>query len=244
VLAYSTVSQLGFMFMAVGTGVYVAAVFHVVTHAFFKALLFLGSGSVIHGMADEQDMRRMGGLARWMPITHATFLVGVLAIAGIPPLAGFWSKDEILLADLDFSVALCIVGIIAAFLTAYYMSRQYLLVFRTSPRWGAHAADAPVSLTGGGEEAEGGTDDAVSAADAHAGHGHGAHLSATDPDFHPHESGWLMTLPLSRSPRCRSPADSSTCRSRPTSSSSSTGWSPRRAGARSRSSTTSTSTPA
>ena len=97
VLAYSTVSQLGYMFLAVGSGAYVAAIFHMVTHAFFKALLFLGSGSVIHGMHDEQDMRRMGALRKLMPITAATFIVGWLAIAGVPPFAGFWSKDEILL---------------------------------------------------------------------------------------------------------------------------------------------------
>jgi NADH-quinone oxidoreductase subunit L len=96
VLAYSTVSQLGFMFLAIGTGGYVAAMFHVVTHAFFKALLFLGSGSVIHGMAHEQDMRRMGGLRKFMPVTAGTFIIGWLAIAGVPPFAGFWSKDEIL----------------------------------------------------------------------------------------------------------------------------------------------------
>src|SRR4029453_13162004 len=98
-------------------------------------------------MNDEQDMRRMGGLAKWMPITHATFVVGWLAISGIPPLSGFWSKDEIILADLDFNTFLFVVGLVAAFLTAFYMTRQYVLVFRTSPRWGAHAAEAPASLT-------------------------------------------------------------------------------------------------
>ena len=103
VLAYSTVSQLGYMFLAVGSGAYVAAIFHMVTHAFFKALLFLGSGSVIHGMHHEQDMRRMGALRKLMPITAATFIVGWLAIAGVPPFAGFWSKDEILLFALDKS---------------------------------------------------------------------------------------------------------------------------------------------
>ena len=98
VLAYSTISQLGYMFLAVGSGAYVAAIFHMITHAFFKALLFLGAGSVIHGMHDEQDMRRMGGLRKLMPITAVTFIVGWLAIAGVPPFAGFWSKDEILLS--------------------------------------------------------------------------------------------------------------------------------------------------
>ena len=98
VLAYSTVSQLGYMFLAVGSGAYVAAIFHMVTHAFFKALLFLGSGSVIHGMHHEQDMRRMGALRKLMPVTAITFIIGWLAIAGVPPFAGFWSKDEILWA--------------------------------------------------------------------------------------------------------------------------------------------------
>ena len=96
VLAYSTLSQLGYMFIAVGVGAYSAAIFHMVTHAFFKALLFLGAGSVIHGMHDEQDMRKMGGLRKYMPITAITFIVGWLAIAGVFPFAGFWSKDEIL----------------------------------------------------------------------------------------------------------------------------------------------------
>ena len=106
VLAYSTVSQLGYMFLAVGSGAYVAAIFHMVTHAFFKALLFLGSGSVIHGMHHEQDMRRMGALRKLMPITAGTFIVGWLAIAGVPPFAGFWSKDEILLFAYDKSPVL------------------------------------------------------------------------------------------------------------------------------------------
>ena len=102
-LAYSTVSQLGYMFLAVGSGAYVAAIFHMITHAFFKALLFLGAGSVIHGMHDEQDMRHMGALRKLLPITAATFIVGWLAIAGVPPFAGFWSKDEILLYACDKS---------------------------------------------------------------------------------------------------------------------------------------------
>ena len=125
-LAYSTVSQLGYMFLAVGSGAYVAAIFHMVTHAFFKALLFLGSGSVIHGMHDEQDMRRMGRLRALMPVTAATFIVGWLAIAGVPPFAGFWSKDEILLFSLAKSPALYAVGLLTALLTAYYMTRQVM----------------------------------------------------------------------------------------------------------------------
>jgi NADH-quinone oxidoreductase subunit L len=142
VLAYSTVSQLGYMFLAIGTGAYVAAIFHMVTHAFFKALLFLGSGSVIHGMGGEQDMRKMGGLMRFMPVTGATFVIGWLAIAGVPPLAGFWSKDEILLYTFDANVVLWFIGLLTALLTAYYMSRQVFMVFFGEPRFeeeGDHA---------------------------------------------------------------------------------------------------------
>jgi NADH-quinone oxidoreductase subunit L len=135
VLAYSTISQLGYMFLAVGTGAYVAAIFHMVTHAFFKALLFLGAGSVIHGLHDEQDMKRMGALRRFLPITSATFIVGWLAIAGIFPFAGFWSKDEILLAAWEDSPALWAIGAVTAFLTAYYMTRQVRLVFYGESRW-------------------------------------------------------------------------------------------------------------
>ena len=135
VLAYSTISQLGYTFLAVGSGAYVAALFHVVTHAFFKALLFLGSGSVIHGMHDEQDMRRMGALRKVMPITAAAFIVGWLAIAGVPPFAGFWSKDEILAFAYDESPALWILGLLTALLTAFYMSRQVFMVFFGEARW-------------------------------------------------------------------------------------------------------------
>ncbi|MEJ7724513.1 MAG: NADH-quinone oxidoreductase subunit L [Ilumatobacteraceae bacterium] len=141
VLAYSTVSQLGYMFLAVGTGAYVAAIFHMVTHAFFKALLFLGSGSVIHGMHDEQDMRRMGLLRKLMPVTAITFIVGWLAIAGVPPFAGFWSKDEILLFALARSPALYVVGLVTALLTAYYMTRQVVMVFFGEARWESHAEE-------------------------------------------------------------------------------------------------------
>ena len=135
VLAYSTVSQLGYMFLAVGSGAYVAAIFHMVTHAFFKALMFLGSGSVIHGMRDEQDMRRMGRLRKLMPITAVTFIVGWLAIAGVPPFSGFWSKDEILLAASQKSWALWAVGFVTALLTAYYMTRQVIMVFFGEAHW-------------------------------------------------------------------------------------------------------------
>ncbi len=143
VLAYSTISQLGYMFLAIGLGAYVAAIFHVITHAFFKALLFLGSGSVIHGMHDEQDMRRMGGLRKVMPFTAGTFIVGWLAIAGIPPFSGFWSKDEILLFAWEQNVALAVVGFVVAILTAYYMSRQVFLVFFGEPRWDAEIDGEP-----------------------------------------------------------------------------------------------------
>jgi NADH-quinone oxidoreductase subunit L len=141
VLAYSTVSQLGYMFLAVGSGAYVAAVFHMITHAFFKALLFLGSGSVIHGMHDEQDMRKMGRLRVWMPVTAGTFIVGWLAIAGVPPLAGFWSKDEILAFSLAKSPALYAIGLFTGLLTAYYMTRQVILVFFGKARWESHAEE-------------------------------------------------------------------------------------------------------
>ncbi len=129
VLAYSTVSQLGYLFLAVGVGAYVPAIFHMVTHAFFKALLFLGSGSVIHGLHDEQDMRKMGGLARFMPITSMTFIIGWLAIAGVPPFAGFWSKDEILLYAWNENKILWAIGLVTALLTAFYMTRQVILTF-------------------------------------------------------------------------------------------------------------------
>jgi NADH-quinone oxidoreductase subunit L len=142
VLAYSTISQLGYMFLAVGSGAYVAALFHMITHAFFKALLFLGAGSVIHGMHDEQDMKKMGALRKLMPITAGTFIVGWLAIAGIPPFAGFWSKDDILSAAWHKSPALWAVGFVTAGLTAYYMTRQVALVFYGKGRWGAESKAA------------------------------------------------------------------------------------------------------
>jgi NADH-quinone oxidoreductase subunit L len=150
VLAYSTISQLGYMFLAVGSGAYVAAVFHMVTHAFFKALLFLGAGSVIHGLHDEQDMKRMGALRRYLPITSATFIVGWLAIAGIPPFAGFWSKDDILANAFDTNKLLWLIGLVTALLTAYYMSRQVFMVFYGEEREREHASEpheSPWSMT-------------------------------------------------------------------------------------------------
>ena len=150
VLAYSTVSQLGYMFLAVGSGAYVAAIFHMITHAFFKALLFLGSGSVIHGMHHEQDMRKMGALRVLMPVTGFTFIIGWLAIAGVPPFAGFWSKDEILLYVFANNRALYVVGLITALLTAFYMTRQVIMVFFGDAKWkdqseehGAHGDFVP-----------------------------------------------------------------------------------------------------
>ncbi|RAR72748.1 NADH-quinone oxidoreductase subunit L [Flavobacterium aciduliphilum] len=131
VLAYSTVSQLGLMFLALGLGAYNVAVFHVITHAFFKACLFLGSGSVIHALHGEQDMRKMGGLRKAMPITFATMLISTLAIAGIFPFAGFWSKDEILMVAFEHNKGLWIMGSIASIMTAFYMFRlMYLTFFR------------------------------------------------------------------------------------------------------------------
>jgi NADH-quinone oxidoreductase subunit L len=134
VLAYSTVSQLGLMFLALGLGAYQVAVFHVITHAFFKACLFLGSGSVIHALHGEQDMRNMGGLKKAMPITFMTMLVSSLAIAGIFPLAGFWSKDEILLTAFHHNIALWVVGSVASIMTAFYMFRLMYLTFFTTFR--------------------------------------------------------------------------------------------------------------
>jgi NADH-quinone oxidoreductase subunit L len=138
VLAYSTVSQLGYMFLAAGLGAYSAAVFHLMTHAFFKALLFLGSGSVIHAMGGEQDMTKMGGLKKHLPITYWTFVIGALAIAGIPPLAGFFSKDEILhAAAADHQWVLYAVGLLTAGITAFYMFRAVFLTFHGTFR-GTH----------------------------------------------------------------------------------------------------------
>jgi NADH-quinone oxidoreductase subunit L len=175
VLAYSTISQLGYMFLACGVGAFVAAIFHVITHAFFKALLFLGSGSVIHGMHHEQDMRRMGGLKKYMPITFATMLTGWMAISGVPIFAGFFSKDEILwktwsapafsLPSTTFSKLLWGIGALTALLTAVYMTRMMVMTF-----WGPERFREP----------------------------HPAH---EEPDPHhgpvePHESPWIMTVPL------------------------------------------------
>jgi NADH-quinone oxidoreductase subunit L len=164
VLAYSTVSQLGYMMLAAGVGAFSAALFHLMTHAFFKALLFLGAGSVIHALSGEQDIRRMGGLRRSLPLTHFTFLVAVLAIAGIPPFAGFFSKDEILWSILagplpslgpaapGIWLGLWAVGVATAGVTAFYMTRLYLLVFsgppRLTPEARHHLHESPPVMTG------------------------------------------------------------------------------------------------
>ncbi len=137
VLAYSTVSQLGYMFFALGLGAYTAAYFHLFTHAFFKALLFLGSGSVIHAMGGEQDIRKMGGLKKYMPVTHLTFAIGTFAIAGIPPLAGFFSKDQILASAFAHNPIFWVLGLGGALLTAFYMFRLFYLTFYGSFR-GTH----------------------------------------------------------------------------------------------------------
>ncbi|MCM3871687.1 MAG: NADH-quinone oxidoreductase subunit L [Pyrinomonadaceae bacterium] len=176
VLAYSTVSQLGFMFMACGVGAFVIGIFHVMTHAFFKALMFLGAGSVIHGMHHEQDMRRMGGLKKYMPYTYMTFLAGWLAICGIIPFSGFWSKDEILwnaasTSYIPLGWLVWVVGVIAATCTAFYMTRLVAMTFWGKERFlNTHEHDA-------GHEAHG---DGTS--------GHHAHV--------PHESPGSMVAPL------------------------------------------------
>jgi NADH-quinone oxidoreductase subunit L len=218
VLAYSTVSQLGYMFLACGVGAFVAAIFHVMTHAFFKALLFLGSGSVIHGMHHEQDMRRMGNLRKYMPITFATMLTGWLAISGIPIFAGFFSKDEILYKTFaapnipqPWNYILWGVGLLTAVLTAIYMTRMMVMTF-----WGAErfheelpVVDNPTEPSRAEENAfaTGDAHDAkVPHGDAHALAHHDADAAHDDDDdeehhhlphdFRPHESPWTMTVPL------------------------------------------------
>ena len=185
-LAYSTVSQLGYMMLAMGCGAPVAGMFHLVTHAFFKAMLFLGSGSVIHAMEEvvghepvlAQDMRLMGGLRRWMPVTSTTFFIGCLAISGIPPLAGFWSKDEILGQAFGSFPLLWAAGFLTAGMTAFYMFRLYFLTFEGSFRGNDTALQAQLLTAAGkgGEE-----------------HGDGHSHSHAE---HPHESGWQMAMPL------------------------------------------------
>jgi len=188
VLAYSTVSQLGFMFMAAGVGAYTAAIFHVMTHAFFKACLFLGAGSVIHGCGGEQDMRKMGGLRKYMPSTHWTMAIATYAIAGLPFLSGFISKDEILANAFGYAPIIWVVGAIAAGFTAFYMARLYFMTFWGEYR-GAHAVGIEES-----EPKHAGHDLISSHAhlddgDAHSDKAHGHHAHSHDP----HESPLSMT---------------------------------------------------
>ncbi|MCX7915654.1 MAG: proton-conducting transporter membrane subunit, partial [Verrucomicrobiae bacterium] len=150
ILAYSTLSQLGYMIMSVGLPGITPAMFHLTTHAFFKALLFLGAGSVIHALHHEQDIWKMGGLWRKMPVTFVTFLIGTLALAGVWPLSGFYSKDEILLLALKENMALFVVGVVTAFLTAYYMGRGCFVAFFGRPRDRhayEHAHESPLVMT-------------------------------------------------------------------------------------------------
>jgi len=184
-LAYSTVSQLGYMMLAMGCGAPIAGMFHLVTHAFFKAMLFLCSGSVIHAMEEvvghepvlAQDMRLMGGLRKFMPITSTTFFIGCLAISGIPPLAGFWSKDEILGQAFGSFPILWVAGFLTAGMTAFYMFRLYFLTFEGNFRGSNKEVQAEL-MAAAGKVAESHDD---------SGHSHGAH---------PHESGWQMAMPL------------------------------------------------
>ncbi len=151
VIAYSTVSQLGYMAFALGVGAWVPAIFHLVTHAFFKGLLFLGSGSVIHGMHEEQDMRRMGGLKKYMPITYWTFLIAAAANAGLIPMAGFWSKDEIIVgAWANHSYIIMTIGLVAAFFTSLYMFRVIFMTFHGKERFDTqvlHPHESPRLMT-------------------------------------------------------------------------------------------------
>ncbi len=199
VLAYSTVSQLGFMFLAAGVGAFTVAIFHVMTHAFFKALLFLGSGSVIHGMHHEQDMRKMGNLRKYMPITFATMFTGWLAIAGIPIFAGFFSKDEILYktfaADKYFPAGefpgneiLWVVAVVTAILTAIYMTRMMVMTFWGKERFHDEDADVHAYMEDGHDDEH--------AHDSHDDDDHDDEHHALPHDFKPHESPWVMTVPL------------------------------------------------
>ena len=212
VLAYSTVSQLGYMFTAMGVGAFAAGTFHLMTHAFFKALLFLGSGSVIHAMAGEQDMRHMGGLKKYQPVTFATMMIGTLAIAGIPPLAGFFSKDEILFRAFLANKAVWVIAVMTAFMTAFYMFRLMSMTFfgdYRGPAWettghpaaavaAAHGVKHPADPHAHGraqrpdhEVSHGPAEPHAKTGDDDQGHGH-AHGA-----WHgPHESPAPMTLPL------------------------------------------------
>jgi NADH-quinone oxidoreductase subunit L len=190
VLAYSTVSQLGYMFLAMGVGAFAGGIFHLYTHAFFKALLFLGSGAVIHALHGEQDLRNMGGLKKHLPITFWTFAIGTVAIAGLPPLAGFFSKDEILWKTYSSGhVVLWGIAVVAAFLTATYMFRLLYLAFFGERRDGAHGGDGGHGTTGHGAGAHGVV---AAAADAH---GHAAAHGGHD-THHLHDAPAPMAIAL------------------------------------------------
>ncbi|MEN9221260.1 MAG: NAD(P)H-quinone oxidoreductase subunit 5 [Thermostichus sp. BF3_bins_97] len=217
-LAYSTISQLGYMIMAMGSGAYGAGLFHLMTHAYFKAMLFLGSGSVIHGMeavvghnpALAQDMRLMGGLRKYMPITAITFLIGTLAICGIPPFAGFWSKDEILGSVFEHNPALWGVGFLTAGITAFYMFRMYFLTFEGEFRGTNLTLQKEVAVSEGrpvpafayafaGKPAFGPGAMNIQEKPQPSSHPEAAEDAHGDPDHHasePHESPWSMTFPL------------------------------------------------
>jgi NADH-quinone oxidoreductase subunit L len=184
VLAYSTVSQLGFMFAAMGLGAFAVGIFHLMTHAFFKALLFLCSGSVIHAMAGEQDMNKMGGLKKHLPITYLTMLIGALAIAGIPPLAGFFSKDEILLEAFINNRALWVVAVLTALMTAFYMFRLIFLTF-----YGAYRGPAWTKPAYEEDDPRADQESHMDTDENSVGHGHGKWNG-------PHESPPAMTAPL------------------------------------------------
>jgi NADH-quinone oxidoreductase subunit L len=208
VLAYSTVSQLGYMFTAMGVGAFAAGAFHLMTHAFFKALLFLGSGSVIHAMAGEQDMRRMGGLKKYMPKTYATMFIGALAIAGIPPLAGFFSKDEILYHAFLHNKAVWVLAVMTAMMTAFYMFRLVAMTFfgaYRGPAWetadpasaaiaAAHGASRPIDSHAHGQAARQEHEVSHGPAEPHDAHPHATH--GHGPWHGPHESPSAMTVPL------------------------------------------------
>ncbi|PMB49658.1 NADH-quinone oxidoreductase subunit L [Fischerella thermalis CCMEE 5205] len=210
-LAYSTISQLGYMVMAMGVGAYSAGLFHLMTHAYFKAMLFLGSGSVIHGMEAvvghdpdlAQDMRLMGGLRKYMPITAITFFIGCLAISGIPPFAGFWSKDEILSAAFASNPLLWGVGWLTAGITAFYMFRMYFTTFEGNFRgnktqlWEKLKSPIGMAIVTGFERTPAFGPGAMTKGEleAHAGH-HNDHSHGHGHSEYPHESPWTMTLPL------------------------------------------------
>ena len=196
ILAYSTISQLGYMFLAAGIGAYDAAIFLMLTHAFYKALLFLGAGSVIHAMNDEQDTKQFGALRRAMPITAITFLIGWLSIGGVPPFSGFWSKGAVLMNAWKENPGLWVVGAVTAVLTAYYLGRAYFLTFSGEQRW-VEARPSGDGRSVGHGAARGGSaspqpetaETSLPNAPADTGHGAGSGL-------HPHDPGWVMSVPL------------------------------------------------